>query len=70
MPASPVDFGAAAGADVLAPSWATSTSVAPLFGKTVGDRLRVVMTFRPSTDKSAGPMLVAWRQSFDCVEVE
>lgn len=70
-PASSVAFATAAGADVLAPSWATNgTKLATVLPATRGTALRITMRLVPSSDNSEAPTLIDWRQSFDCVASE
>lgn len=70
-PASSVLFATASGADVVAPSWATSgANLATLLPATRGTALRVTMQLIPSADNSKAPTLLDWKQSFDCVPSE
>ena len=76
-PASPVLFGTAQGASILAPSWGTSgTTVSTALGDTglgaaVNDKkIRITMSFLASGDRSQAPTLVNWRQSIECVPAE
>jgi hypothetical protein len=71
VPATSVPFATAAGADVLAPSWATNgTKLGALLPQTRVAALRVTMRFIPSSDNSQAPTLLDWRQSFDCIPSE
>lgn len=70
-PATSVPFATASGADVTAPSWATTgTKLYDVLPKTRATSLRVTMRFIPSTDNSQAPALLDWRQSFDCIPAE
>lgn len=73
-PATPVKFATAKGADVVAPYWATGgTKVSAALGQPKGGhqrKLRITMSFLPSSNKSQAPTLIDWRQSIECVPVE
>ncbi|MBX3221967.1 MAG: hypothetical protein KF795_15730 [Labilithrix sp.] len=73
-PAAPVKFATAKGATVAAPYWATGgTKVSTVLGNPKGSsarKLRITMTFQPSSDKGSAPTLFDWRQSIECVPDE
>ncbi len=74
-PATPVLFGTASGADILAPSWGTSgVTVSSALGTPKGSssatKLRVTMALQATTDRGRAPTLVNWRQSIECIPAE
>lgn len=73
-PAVPVKFATAAGANVLPPFWATGgTKVSTALGTPKGTqmkKLKITMSFLPSSNRALAPALIDWRQSIECVAVE
>lgn len=74
-PATPIQFAAASGSSVLAPSWGNSgVTVSSALGQPNGTpsvtQVRITMKLSASTDHARAPTLIDWRQTLVCVPVE